>query len=652
MTYYTLEPFARARKDVKGMCGIAGIFDIKERRQPDQVLLEAMNQSQFHRGPDEGAIHIEPGVGLAHRRLSIIDLASGQQPMFSADNKLCVVYNGEIYNFKDIAHELVNLGYAFRTNCDTEVILYAWREWGPDCVNRFRGMFAFALYDQQQESLFLARDRFGIKPLFFSLLPDQQFVFGSELKVLKAHPSLQRQLDPRAVEDYFALGYIPEPKTIYQNVYKLRPGHTLLLKRGAGMPEQREYWDMNFREYDSESDADYEQQLLENIREAVQLRLVAEVPLGAFLSGGVDSSAVVAMMAQLQDEPVNTCAIGFDIKQFNETEYATLVAERYKTNHFEQQVDSEDFDLLDTLAALYDEPYADSSAIPTYRVCELARQRVTVALSGDGGDEMFAGYRRYRWHMNEERLRGTLPLNLRRPLFGTLGRLYPKADWAPQIFRAKTTFQALARNSVEAYLHTVSICSDEQRRDMFSQDLHGILEQYKVDSVFDEHAAKCTSADPLSLIQYLDMKTYLVGDILTKVDRASMAHSLEVRVPLLDHKLAEWAAGLPRDRKLRGQEGKYLLKKSFEPLLPKDVLYRPKMGFGVPLANWFRGPLKERLRQDLLEGGLDKTGLFNQQYLERLVREHQSGLRDHSAPLWTLLMFQATTRDDDFCITG
>lgn len=634
------------------MCGIAGIFDIKELRQPDPDVLEAMNQSQFHRGPDEGATHIEPGTGLAHRRLSIIDLASGQQPMFSDDGHLCVVYNGEIYNFRELAEELAALGHEFKTHCDTEVILYAWRQWGPECVDHFRGMFAFALYDQQQQSLFLARDRFGIKPLFYSLLPDQQVIFGSELKVLKAHPDLPRQLEPRAVEDYFALGYIPEPKTIYRDVYKLRPGHTLLIQRGAEMPEQRQYWDISFRHEPAGREEDTREELLARVREAVEVRLVADVPLGAFLSGGVDSSAVVAMMAQLQEEPVNTCAIGFEVKQFNETEYAAKVARRYQTNHVEHRVSSDDFDLLDKLAALYDEPYADSSAIPTYRVCELARQRVKVALSGDGGDEMFAGYRRYRWHMNEERLRGALPLGFRRPVFGTLGRLYPKADWAPRIFRAKTTFQALARNSVEAYLHSVSICSAEQRSAMFSPALKRELQDYSVDTVFAEHAANGPTDDPLSLIQYLDMKTYLVGDILTKVDRASMAHSLEVRVPLLDHPLAEWASGLPAEQKLHGREGKYVLKKAFEPLLPEDVLYRPKMGFGVPLANWFRGPLKERLRRDLLEGGLAETGLFNQHYLERLVNEHQSGLRDHSAPLWSLLMFQATVRDDDFCLTG
>lgn len=632
------------------MCGIAGIFELRTTREPARELLEAMNQAQFHRGPDEGDVHTEAGLGLAHRRLSIIDLASGQQPMFSADGSLCIVFNGEIYNFRELARELGTLGYQFRTHSDTEVILYAWEEWGEQCVERFRGMFAFALYDRNTSSLFLARDRFGIKPLFYSVLADGRVLFASELKALKADPELPRKLDARAVEDYFALGYVPEPKTIYRNVHKLRPGHTLLFERGQPEPLQKQYWDLPFREIAVASEADLQDELLMRLKEAVQVRLVSEVPLGAFLSGGVDSSAVVAMMAELQADPVNTCAIGFDVKTFNETEYAQAVAERYRTNHFQQTVRSDDFDLLDELAALYDEPYADSSAIPTYRVCQLARQRVTVALSGDGGDEHFAGYRRYRWHMNEEKVRSYLPLGMRRALFGTAGRLYPKADWAPRMFRAKATFQALARNSVEAYLFSVSICSEEQRSALFSDALKRELQGYSVDSVFHEYAANSPTDHPLSMIQYLDMKTYLVGDILTKVDRASMAHSLEVRVPFLDHPLAEWVSGLPPEWKLRGQEGKYLLKKSLEKHLPADVLYRPKMGFGVPLAKWFRGPLRDRLRRDLLEGGLAATGMFNQTYLSQLVDEHQSGRRDHSAPLWSLLMFQAAVREDQFVV--
>jgi len=628
------------------MCGIAGMFDLAGKREFDGELLHRMNESQFHRGPDEGGVHLEPGVGLAHRRLSIIDLSSGQQPMFSADGRLCVVFNGEIYNFMDLAEDLRAKGYSFRTHCDTEVILYAWREWGEACVDHFRGMFAFALYDRDRDCLFLARDRLGIKPLFYAVLPDGQLIFGSELKVLKQHPKLPREVDAQAIEDYFALGYVPEPRTIYHGVHKLPPGHVLLYERGQPLPSPRQYWDLHFEPEPVADEHALREQLIERMREAVDIRLVAEVPLGAFLSGGVDSSAVVAMMAQLQEEPVHTCAIGFDVKQFDETEYAQLVAKRYQTDHFEQTVESEDFGLLDTLAALYDEPYADSSAIPTYRVCELAKQRVTVALSGDGGDEHFAGYRRYRWHMNEEQLRSRLPLGLRKPLFGALGRWYPKADWAPRVFRAKTTFQALARDSVEAYMHTVSQTSEEQRDLLFSEGLKRELQGYRAIDTLHRHARRAETDDPLSLIQYIDTKTYLVGDILTKVDRASMAHALEVRVPLLDHKFLEWAATIPSRYKLKGQEGKYILKKSLEPYLPNDVLYRPKMGFGVPLAKWFRGPLRERMRSALTEGRLVESGLFNPRYLETLVNQHQSGVRDHSTVLWSLMMFEATMRDD------
>ena len=634
------------------MCGIAGIFDLSGRREFDAELVSRMNESQFHRGPDEGGVHLEPGVAMAHRRLSIIDLSSGQQPMFSADGTICLVYNGEIYNFKELAEELKVLGHTFRTRCDTEVIIYAWREWGEDCVKHFRGMFAFALYDRVQESLFLARDRLGIKPLFYTVLPDQQLLFGSELKVLKQHPQLRREIDPRAVEDYFAFGYVPEPKTIYIGTLKLAPAHSMLFKRGHREPEPRQYWDLRFCPVSVTDELELQSQLINRLREAIDIRLVAEVPLGAFLSGGVDSSAVVALMAQLKDEPVNTCAIGFDVKQFDETEYARAIAQRYKTNHFEQTVESDDFGLLDVLAALYDEPYADSSAIPTYRVCELAKKRVTVALSGDGGDEHFAGYRRYRWHMNEEKLRSRLPLGLRKPFFGVLGSLYPKADWAPRMFRAKTTFQSLARNSVEAYMHTVSHTSDEQRASLFSADLKSSLQGYQAIEVMRHHAERAGTDDALSLIQYLDTKTYLVGDILTKVDRASMAHSLEVRVPMLDHKFLEWAATIPSGYKLKGQEGKYILKKALEPYLPNEVLYRPKMGFGVPLAKWFRGPLKERLRASIVEGGLVNSGLFQTDYLEQLVNQHQSGRRDHSTVLWALMMFEATMKHDGFAMSA
>ncbi|MEQ8662342.1 MAG: amidotransferase 1, exosortase A system-associated [Gammaproteobacteria bacterium] len=626
------------------MCGIAGIVDLQGRREPDAALLRRMTDALTHRGPDESGVHCAPGVGLGHRRLSIIDLASGQQPMASDDRQCWLTYNGEIYNFRELRAELEAAGHAFHTRSDTEVLLRSWLAWGEDCVSRFRGMFAFAIWDERRETLFLARDRLGIKPLYYALTPTRELAFASELKSLELVPEVCGNIRPAAVEDYFAYGYVPEPDTIYEGVSKLPPGHTLTLRRGAALPATREYWDVPFRRAQAGSEADIVAELLARTREAVDVRLVAEVPLGAFLSGGVDSSAVVAMMAGLQSEPVNTCSIGFDVAAFDETEYADRIAAQFGTAHFKRTIDPDDFDLVDRLVELYDEPYADSSALPTYRVCELARERVTVALSGDGGDENYAGYRRYRLHMAEEAVRGRLPIGLRRAVFGPLGRLYPKADWAPRVFRAKTTFQALARNSVEAYFHSISIFKDDLREQLFTPAFRRALQGHRAGDVLARHAEHAPTDDPLSLVQYLDMKTYLVGDILTKVDRASMAHALEVRVPLLDHPLVEWISSLPSDLKLRGGEGKYIFKKALEPQLPHDILYRPKMGFGVPLAKWFRGPLRQRITDIVLGERLRATGWFEPAFMQHLVDAHQSGRRDYSALLWTMMMFDAFLR--------
>ena len=626
------------------MCGITGIVDLKGRRTIDRAVLTRMNESQHHRGPDEGGMHLAPGVGLGHRRLSIIDVATGQQPLFNEDGTVAVVFNGEIYNFQELIPELVALGHVFHTRSDTEVIVHAWEAWGPDCVKRFRGMFAFALWDERQETLFLARDRLGVKPMFYALLPDGHLLFGSELKSLLAHGALDTTMEPQAVEDYFALGYVPEPRTIFKAALKLPPATTLVARRRQPLPAPLEYWDVRFT-LDSTLTAEQAQvELRERLTESVRLRLISEVPLGAFLSGGVDSSAVVATMAGLSAEPVNTCSIAFADPEYDESAYALRVAQRYKTRHFVDRVESDDFDLIDTLATVYDEPYADSSAMPTYRVCQLARRHVTVALSGDGGDESFGGYRRYRLHMMEERLRQPLPLSLRRPMFGLLGRVYPKADWAPRALRGKTTFEALARDSVEAYFHSMSQLRDADRRTLYSNSFRAQLAGYNAIEVFRRHAARANNEDPLALIQYLDLKTYLVGDINTKVDRASMAHSLEVREPLMDHPLVEWLATLPSSMKLRGGEGKWFLKKAMEPMLPSEILYRQKMGFAVPLASWFRGPLKARVRDAVLGERLADSGLFNPTTLRRLVDQHQSGMRDHSAPLWSLLMFEAFLR--------
>ena len=626
------------------MCGIVGIFDLSGKRNIPRELVARMNESQLHRGPDEGGFHFEPGVGLGHRRLSIIDLSTGQQPLYNEDGSVVIVYNGEIYNYRDLIPELIGLGHTFKTKSDTEVIVHAWEQWGEDCVRRLRGMFAFALWDRNRETLFLARDRLGVKPLYYARLRDGNLIFGSELKSMLVHPGFEREIEPRAVEDYFAYGYVPEPHTIFARAMKLPPGHTLCVRRGAALPEPREYWDVPFKPGPSLSPQAAQDELIERLREAVRIRLVAEVPLGAFLSGGVDSSAVVAMMAGCSSEAVNTCSISFGDPEFNEAAYAQKIAERYRTRHRVERVDTDDFGLLDTLADMYDEPFADSSAIPTYRLCELARKSVTVALSGDGGDENFAGYRRYRWHVYEERMRSVLPQSLRAPVFGLLGNLYPKADWAPKVLRAKSTLEALARNSVEGYFHSVSVMGDPLRQRLLSDSFRRDLQGYRAIEVLRRHAGRAPTAEPLSLVQYLDMKTYLVGDILTKVDRASMAHSLEVRVPLLDHPLMEWLSGLAPDLKLRGREGKYLFKKALESYLPQEILYRPKMGFSVPLASWFRGPLRQRVKSAVLGPVLMESGYFNPRFLREMVDDHQSGARDYGVPLWSLLMFEAFLR--------
>ncbi len=631
------------------MCGITGIFDTRSLRAIDVGVLHRMNNAQAHRGPDESSLHIEPGLGLGHRRLSVIDIATGQQPLCNEDGSVWLVFNGEIYNYRALMAELKVAGHTFRTQSDSEVIVHAWEEWGASCVQRFRGMFAFALFDRQQQTFFMARDRMGVKPMHYALLGDGTLLFGSELKSLMAYRAsggheLRRDIDPLALEDYFALGYVPEPRTIFKGALKLSPGHTLTIRRGQPIAEPRRYWDLRFTLDNPIGEADAADELVRRLKESVELRMIAEVPLGAFLSGGVDSSAVVQAMAGVSSEPVNTCAIAFDDPKFNESAFAQMVADRYHTRHRVETVGSDDFDLIDTLAHLYDEPYADPSAIPTYRVSQMARKHVTVALSGDGGDEAFGGYRRYRLHMMEERMRSSLPAGLRKPVFGMLGRLYPKADWAPQALRAKTSFQGMARDAVEAYFHSMSKVREPLRSQLYTPAFKAQLGGYSALEVFRGHAARAQTDDGLALVQYIDLHTYLVGDINTKVDRASMAHSLEVREPLMDHELVEWAATLPSSMKLKGGVGKHVLKKAMEPWLPQDLLYRPKMGFSVPLASWFRGPLRQRTRDALLQGPVLDSGCLNGDVILRLIEEHESGRSDHSTALWSLTMFDSFLR--------
>ena len=620
------------------MCGIAGIFHLSTPKPVDPLRVERMCDALVHRGPDGSGVWTAPGVGLGHRRLSIIDLEGSPQPMHSADGRAVIVFNGEIYNFVELRRELENAGEQFRTEGDTEVILAAWRRWGPRCLERLHGMFAFALYDLERRELFLARDRLGVKPLYMAPLSDGSLAFASELKGLLAHPLLRRVADPRAVEDYLAWGYVPDHRCFLQGVEKLPAGHYRLLRHDAPPAAPVQWWDVSFAERRKGSTEDLSAELAFHLREAVTSRLVADVPLGAFLSGGVDSSTVVAMMAEASREPIRTCSIGFDVAALDESAYARAIAERFGTEHHERIVDPDDFGAADRIAAMFDEPFADASALPMWRVCQLARETVTVALSGDGADEAFAGYRRQVFHWREEQARSVLPASLRGAVFGTLGRLWPKADWAPRYLRAKTTFQSLADSGEAGYARALAIVPPEWRSTLYSPDFHKGLGGYAAEQPLVETMRNAPARSGLDRAQYADLKFWLPGDILTKTDRTSMAVSLEAREPLLDHRLVEFAATLPHRQRVRGGQGKWLFKQTMRRSLPDDVLFRPKQGFVTPISDWLRGPLAGEARAIGSSAPLAQTGWFEATKLATLADEHISRRRDHGRLLWQLLM--------------
>jgi len=620
------------------MCGIAGIFYPATPKPVDPARITAMTDVQAHRGPDGSGVWTAPGVGLGHRRLSIIDVSGSPQPMTTEDGALTVVYNGEIYNYLDLRAELAALGARFVTAGDTEVLLHAWAAWGPAMLDRLNGMFAFALYDSRRQSLFLARDRMGTKPIHYVELSDGGVAFSSELKGLLAHPLLRREPDIRAVEDYLAYGYVPDDTCLVAGVKKLPAGHSLLLERGKAVPAPSRWWDIDFSRRATGSAKALEEQLLALLRDAVTSRIVSDVPLGAFLSGGVDSSTVVALMAEASKRAVKTCTIGFDEAGHDERSYANQIAARFATEHRERVVAADDFGLIDTLVAAFDEPFADASALATYRVSELARENVTVALSGDGADEAFAGYRRYRFQAAEERIRGLLPADVRGRVFGTLGRWYPKADWAPRPLRAKTTLLALAEDGAEAYARSVGVTTPALRAALFSIRAKRELNGHRAEDRYVRSMRDAPARDALDRAQYADFQHWLPGDILTKSDRTSMAVSLEAREPLLDHRLVEFAASLPDDFRLRRGQGKWLMKKAMERYLPRDILYRPKMGFVTPVSAWFRGALADEAAGLARSRTLCDTGWFDPSAIATLAADHRAGRADHGRTLWQLVM--------------
>ena len=624
------------------MCGIAGLYHVAPPKPAAAPCVERMASVLAHRGPDDGTIHLDGPVGLGHRRLSIIDVAGGAQPIFNEDRSKAIIFNGEIYNFRPLTERLKQLGHRFATHSDTEAIVHAYEEYGEDCVRHLRGMFAFAIWDASRQELFLARDRVGIKPLYYRW-DGSTFSFASEIKGILADPGVPREIDPLALDDYLTYLYVPAPRTIFKGIRKLHAGHTLTVTR-TGPREPREYWDLRFTPSAGVGEDEAARMLLEKLKESVAIHLESEVPLGAFLSGGIDSSTVVGIMAELMDRPVNTASIGFRDEAFDELPYAREVARRFNTCPYEKTVAASAVGILDRLAWHYDEPFADSSMVPTYYVSQVARERVTVCLSGDGGDENFAGYRRYRFDVWENRVRSLVPGALRRPVFGALGAAYPKLDWMPRLFRAKTTLQNLALDPERGYFHTMSWLSPEKKRKLYRDPIRRELADYDSFSVLKSYFDRTEGWDPLSRVQYVDIKTFLVDDILTKVDRASMAHSLEVRVPLLDHEVMEFAASLPPALKLRGNAGKYVLKEAVRGLLPDETLNRTKMGFSEPLARWLRGELRPLFEERMFSKDAFVGDLFDVAPIRTWWDRHQSGVSDFAPELWALLVLESWGR--------
>ena len=624
------------------MCGIAGLWRA-DGGPIDPTRLECMAVALAHRGPDGQRLHIEPGVGLAHRRLSIIDLEGGAQPMTNEDGSVWVVFNGEIYNFEALTAQLAACGHIFATRSDTETIVHGWEEWGEAVVGHLEGMFALAVWDRRRRTLFLARDRLGKKPLHVARLPGG-IAFASELAAFRPLPEVDRRVDPTSFDDYLALGYVPDPHTIFGGIGKLPPAHTMTLSADAlsarnALPAPIRYWRPARTDGAAPDLAQAAEQLRHMLRRATAERLVADVPLGAFLSGGLDSASVVAAAAAARGPtaPLSTFTIGFPGAE-DESDPAAAIARHVGAIHTVERADAIDWISAASLQGrVFGEPFADSSAVPTAQVCALARRHVTVALSGDGGDEVFAGYRRHRWHMLVESARRYLPPRLREGPVSTLARLYPKLDRAPRFLRAKHTLTELSLSSALGYYQTMARIDDARRRTLLHPRIAAGLDGHDPGARFTRLMDEAGGDDALAQAQRVDLETWLPGQMLTKVDRTSMASGLEVRSPLLDHRLVDWGLGLPADRKLVRGRGKAVLRAAAEPWLPADILARPKQGFAMPLGGVLRAGMP-RVRDRLLATDFLDAGLVSPEGVSRLLDEHESGHVEHAQPIWLLLV--------------
>jgi asparagine synthase (glutamine-hydrolysing) len=613
------------------MCGIAGILSFDE-RPVFASDLRGMCDAISHRGPDDDGFYVARGVGLGMRRLSIIDLSTGTQPVHNEDGTVWVVFNGEIYNYRELRERLLARGHRFYTETDTEVIVHLYEDRGALCVEDLRGMFAFAVWDDRRRRLLVARDRLGVKPLYYAEV-DGRLVFASELKSLLQLPEVPRELNWESVSHLFTFLSTPPRESILQGIHKLEPGHFLMASPQDGLRVQR-YWKVHFRPDASRTEEQLAEELRERVTESVRLRMISDVPVGAFLSGGIDSSAVVAAMSRLSQEPVRTFSIGFAEEDYDELRYARLVAQRFGTEHHERVLEPDALSVLEELTWYLDEPFGDSSAIPTYFVSQLAAEHVKVVLSGDGGDELFAGYDRYRVFARERRQEWIPPAA--RKVVGTMASLLPEGA------RGRNWLGHFALSGLARYLDSATLFRHEQQRRLFRPEVYAHMAHYDPWQVLADRLP-ARRLDWLSTLQHLDLEGYLPLDILTKVDRMSMAHSIEAREPLLDHKLVEFAASVPPELLLRGETGKYLFKRAMRGVLPDSIIDRPKRGFAIPLGRWFRGRLAGFVRERLLDPGSRAREVFEPAYLEQLLKRHESG-RELDLHLWTLISFELWCR--------
>ncbi len=619
------------------MCGIVGIIN-NGSRSVDRAVLERMNDAIVHRGPDDDGFYVRENVGLAMRRLSIIDLAGGKQPIHNADKTKWIVFNGEIYNYRELREDLEKRGHNFYTNSDTEAIIHLYDEYGVDCLTHLRGMFALAIWDETEKELFIARDRVGKKPLLYSHRSNGDLIFGSEFRALLENKVIGREVDAEAIDAYLSYLCVPAPMTAFKEIRKLEPGHWLKWKNGE--IKMQRYWLPDFAKKIKISEEDAIEETTRILRESTKMRMISEVPLGAFLSGGVDSSIVVALMAQESSQPVKTFSIGFEEQDFSELKYAKRVAEHVGAEYHEFIVRPNALEVLPTLIEHYGEPYADSSAIPTYYVAKETRKHVTVALNGDGGDESFAGYERYAAMKIAEYLYG-FPGGALRKVAETSTSFLPSSELKKSRIRdAKRFFQAAKLPKNERYFRWMSTFNRDAKAGLYTKDFANNISGNDPMDLLEQWFAKANGAGVLDSTLLTDQMTYLPNDLLVKVDIATMANSLEGRSPFLDHTLIEFAASLPEDLKMRHFETKSLLKKVAARLVPNEVIYRRKMGFGVPVGKWFRGEMKEFVREVLLSETSLSRGIIKPEMIERHVSEHTNGERDHAFQLWTLLMLE------------